>query len=66
VAKVLIPVPARDSDPSEVAVSWQVLTEAGHEIVFASPDGDQARCDELMVSAARALTRGDAFPVFAG
>ncbi|MCU1684683.1 MAG: hypothetical protein JWQ81_5422 [Amycolatopsis sp.] len=49
-AKVLIPVPARDSDPSEVAVSWRVLTDAGHDVVFASPDGKQAHCDELMVT----------------
>lgn len=49
-AKVLIPVPARDADPSEVAVSWRVLTDAGHEVVFATPDGKQAHCDELMVT----------------
>jgi len=50
VAVVLIPVPSRDSDPSEVAVSWKVLTGAGHRIVFATPDGNQAHCDELMVT----------------
>jgi putative intracellular protease/amidase len=47
-ATVLIPVPARDSDPSEVAVSRAVLT--GHTVVFATPDGAQANCDELMVT----------------
>ncbi|SDW53687.1 ThiJ/PfpI family-like [Amycolatopsis xylanica] len=51
-ATVLIPVPARDSDPSEVAVSWRVLTDAGHEVVFATPDGKRATCDELMVTGA--------------
>jgi putative intracellular protease/amidase len=50
VAVVLIPVPSMDSDPSEVAVSWRVLTDAGHKIVFASPNGLQARCDELMTT----------------
>ncbi|WP_328610346.1 type 1 glutamine amidotransferase domain-containing protein [Amycolatopsis sp. NBC_00345] len=49
-AKVLIPVPARDSDPSEVAVTWRVLTEAGHTVRFATPAGEQAACDELMVT----------------
>ena len=49
-ATVLIPVPARDSDPSEVAVSWSVLTAAGHTVRFATPDGTQATCDELMVT----------------
>ncbi|WP_284742161.1 type 1 glutamine amidotransferase domain-containing protein [Amycolatopsis sp. RTGN1] len=47
-ATVLIPVPARDSDPSEVAVSRAVL--AGHTVVFATPDGAQATCDEIMVT----------------
>ncbi|MEC3978463.1 type 1 glutamine amidotransferase domain-containing protein [Amycolatopsis sp. H20-H5] len=50
VARVVVPVPQQDSDPSEVAVSWQGLSEAGHEVVFATPDGKQARCDELMVT----------------
>ncbi|WP_326838023.1 type 1 glutamine amidotransferase domain-containing protein [Amycolatopsis rhabdoformis] len=45
---MLIPVPARDSDPSEVAVSRAVL--AGHTVVFATPEGAQATCDELMVT----------------
>lgn len=49
-ATVLIPVPARDSDPSEVAVSHAVLTAAGHTVRFATPDGTQAACDELMVT----------------
>jgi putative intracellular protease/amidase len=48
VATVLIPVPARDSDPSEVAVSRAVL--AGHTVIFATPGGEQATCDELMVT----------------
>src|SRR3979490_1064762 len=39
-----------DSDPSEVAVGWRGLTDAGHKIVFASPNGLQARCDELMTT----------------
>ncbi|HEY2059337.1 MAG TPA: type 1 glutamine amidotransferase domain-containing protein, partial [Amycolatopsis sp.] len=50
VANVLIPVPARDSDPSEVAVTWRVLTGAGHTVRFATPTGAPAVCDELMVT----------------
>ena len=49
-AVVLIPVPARDADPTEVAVSWRVLTRAGHTVVFATPTGTPATCDELMVT----------------
>ncbi|WP_285480925.1 DJ-1/PfpI family protein [Amycolatopsis sp. NBRC 101858] len=46
---MLIPVPARDSDPSEVAVSRAVLSRE-HTVVFATPDGAQATCDEIMVT----------------
>lgn len=49
-AHVLIPLPSIDFDPSEVAVSWQVLTRLGHQISFASPDGKAAECDPIMIS----------------
>ncbi len=49
-ATVLIPLPRRDGDPSEVAVSWQILRNDGHVVVFATPDGQPARADELMLS----------------
>jgi putative intracellular protease/amidase len=47
-ARVLIPLPSRDFDPSEAAVSWQVLANAGHTIIFATPDGQPA--DDMMLS----------------
>jgi putative intracellular protease/amidase len=50
VATVLIPIPRLDFDPSEVAVSWEVLTQLGHRVVFATPDGSAARGDELMLT----------------
>jgi putative intracellular protease/amidase len=34
--RVLMPVPDRDFDVTEVAVPWRILTEAGHEVVFAT------------------------------
>ncbi len=49
-ATVLIPLPRLDFDPSEVAVSWKVLTQLGHSTVFATPDGAIASGDELMLS----------------
>jgi putative intracellular protease/amidase len=49
-AHVLIPTPSLDFDPSEVAVSWQVLTQAGHDVVFATPNGKMARGDEVMLT----------------
>lgn len=48
--RVLIPLPSRDADPSEVAVSWQTLRQDGHDVVFATPDGKRAQGDELMLS----------------
>ena len=47
---VLMPLPACDFDPTEVAVSWQVLSAAGHDVVFATPSGLQSRADDLMVT----------------
>ena len=49
-ARVLIPLPARDFDPSEAAVSWQVLSNAGHILTFATPDGRPAIADEMMLT----------------
>jgi putative intracellular protease/amidase len=42
--------PSRDFDPSEVAVSWMVLRDAGHEVMFATPQGTVAAADPLMLS----------------
>lgn len=49
-ARVLIPLPARDFDPSEAAISWQVLSNAGHSVTFATPGGGPAAADEMMLS----------------
>jgi hypothetical protein len=34
--RVLIPLPDRDFDVTEVAVPWQILRAAGHQVVFAT------------------------------
>jgi putative intracellular protease/amidase len=49
-ARVLILLPARDFDPSEAAVSWEVLVNAGHTISFATPEGQPAAADDMMIS----------------
>ncbi len=49
-ATVLLPLPARDFDPTEVAVSWRTLVAGGHTVVFATPEGETAVADELMVT----------------
>jgi len=48
--KVIIPIPSHDFDPSEVAVTWKVLREAGHELHFATPDGRRGYADPIMLS----------------
>ncbi|MFZ3202882.1 MAG: hypothetical protein WA161_03260, partial [Pseudomonas sp.] len=47
---VLIALPNRDFDPSEVAVSWQLLHAAGHRVRFATLDGEPAVGDPLMLT----------------
>jgi protease I len=48
-ATVLIPLPARDFDPTEAAVPWRMLTAAGHRVRIATPDGRPAEADPRMV-----------------
>jgi putative intracellular protease/amidase len=50
VATVLIPIPDRDFDPTEVAVSWKVLTRSGHRVVFATESGTPGVADDIMVT----------------
>ena len=67
VATVLIPIPDTDFDPTEVAVSWQVLTARGHLVVFSTESGVQAVADDIMLtgrgldfwSKVPGLSRGD-------
>ncbi len=46
-ARVLIPVPNRDFEPTEAAIPWRHLRSAGIEVVFASADGQPGVCDPL-------------------
>jgi protease I len=48
--KVLIPLPRQDFDPTECAVPWKILKQAGIEIIFATPNTQKASCDPLMIS----------------
>jgi putative intracellular protease/amidase len=48
--RIAIPVAGRDFDPSEVAVTWKILRAAGHDVAFATPDGERGRADELMLT----------------
>jgi putative intracellular protease/amidase len=62
VGSVLIPIPDRDFDPTEVAVSWQVLTRDGHRVVFTTESGASAAADDIMVTG-RGLDFWSAVPV---
>lgn len=48
--RVIIPLPRIDFDPTEVAVSWKVLRARGVDVFFATPDGEVAQGDPLMLS----------------
>jgi putative intracellular protease/amidase len=61
-ATVLIPVPDRDFDPTEVAVSWRVLVDDGHQIVFATESGHPGVADDIMVTG-RGLDLWSALPL---
>ncbi|HYA59901.1 MAG TPA: type 1 glutamine amidotransferase domain-containing protein [Burkholderiaceae bacterium] len=49
-ATVLMPLAARDFDPTETAVPWKVLTARGHSVRFATPDGLPGQADERMLT----------------
>src|SRR5258708_36105079 len=38
-ARILVALPDRDFDVTEVSVPWRLLTDAGHDVVFATERG---------------------------
>ena len=46
---ILMPLPNTDFDPTESAVPWSILRANGHQVVFATPDGQYAQADQRMV-----------------
>src|SRR5947209_12588162 len=49
-ATVLVPLPDRDFDTTEVAVPWRLLTDAGHTVTFATEHGGTApACDPRLL-----------------
>jgi putative intracellular protease/amidase len=49
--QVLMPLPDRDFDTTEVAVPWRLLTDAGHTVTFATEGGGQApECDPRLLT----------------
>lgn len=45
-----MPVPRRDFDPSEAAISFSVLKRLGHAVTFATPDGQPGHADDMMLT----------------
>src|SRR5690606_22930154 len=48
--RVLMPLPEHDFDPTEAAVPWNQLKNAGHEILFATPRGKKGIADPRMLT----------------
>jgi len=47
---ILVPLPSRDFDPTEVGVPGSHLLEQGFDLAFATPDGKPAQADPIMVT----------------
>jgi putative intracellular protease/amidase len=47
---VLMPLPAEGFDPTEASVAWSYLREAGHQVVFATPDGRPSAADPRLLT----------------
>jgi putative intracellular protease/amidase len=48
-ARVWIPLPDTDYEPTETAVPWWVLRRAGHEVVFVTEHGARASVDRKLI-----------------
>ncbi|MNO21673.1 Pyridoxal 5'-phosphate synthase subunit PdxT [compost metagenome] len=48
--KVLMPLPSRDFDTTEVVVPWLRCREAGIRVVFATPDGERGYTDPYLLT----------------
>ncbi len=47
--RVLVPLPDRDFDVTEVAVPWKLLVRAGHRVTFATSHGEPGAADPLLL-----------------
>ncbi len=48
-ASVLVPLPDRDFDVTEVAVPWKLLTERGADVIFATEEGATPAADATLL-----------------
>lgn len=47
---IIVPLPDRDFDVTEVAVPWRLLTDAGYRVVFATEDGATPAADPRLIT----------------
>lgn len=47
---IIMPLPSRDFDPTEVSIPWKSLKEEGFDVVFATVDGKRGYCDPIMIT----------------
>jgi putative intracellular protease/amidase len=45
-----MPLPERDFDPTEAAITWRVLTDLGHTVTFSTPTGRPGAADDMMLT----------------
>lgn len=50
--KIVMPLSDKGSDPTEVVIPWQEMKKAGHELIFATPEGHKATLDQRMITGA--------------
>ena len=48
--RILVPLPDRDFDVTEVAVPWRLFTRAGHDVVFATEQGEAPAADPRLLT----------------
>jgi putative intracellular protease/amidase len=64
-AKIVLAAATLDFDPTEVAIPWLLLSEAGHEVHFATATGERAAADAIMLTG-RGLDPWAVVPAFGG
>ncbi|MCE0761440.1 type 1 glutamine amidotransferase domain-containing protein [Pseudonocardia kujensis] len=47
--RIVLPLPDRDFDTTESAVSWAAFVDAGFEVAFATEHGDVGECDPFLL-----------------
>ncbi len=47
---IIMPLPTRDFDPTEVSIPWKILKDEGFDVVFATVDGKRGYCDPVMIT----------------